>query len=70
MFGKAAAKGHILFDSTIASKPSFSFGKKHSKERVVNTKNLSDFLCRESPGVGHYHHSDISNTISHHQETN
>jgi hypothetical protein len=55
MFGNVATKGHILFDSTIASKPSFSFGKRHSKERVVNTKNLSDFLGRESPGVGHYY---------------
>jgi hypothetical protein len=54
MFGKVTNEDHLVFDSTIAAKPSFSFGKRHSKERVVNPQVPSDFYGRESPGVGHY----------------
>jgi hypothetical protein len=70
MFGKAVAENHVIFDSTIPSKPSFTFGKKHSFKRVVNPIASSDFLGRESPGVGYYNYEKLfsfTHNQSHHK---
>lgn len=70
MFGKHNVEGHINFNSTIISKPSYTFGKRHSLERVVNLKNSADFLGKDSPGVGHYRYEanqSFTANRSHHQ---
>ena len=71
MFGRVNIEGHLNFVSTIASKPSFSFGHKHSNKRIFNNGvNESHLQGSDAPGVGHYkwENSDaFQSQVSYHQ---